>query len=40
MMQRIVETKKFMILRTNLTPLTSLWFQTLTQYKKNMIRIK
>ena len=40
MVQKIVDTKKVKTLRTTFTSLTRLWLQKLTQYEKNMIRIK
>ena len=40
MVQKIVDNKKVKTLRTTFTSLTRLWLQKLTQYEKNMIRIK
>ena len=40
MVQKIVDTKKVKTLRTTFTSLTRLWLQKLTQYEKNMMRIK
>ena len=40
MVQKIVDTKKVKTLRTTFTSLTRLCLQKLTQYEKNMMRIK
>ena len=39
-MQQRVETKKVTTLHKNMTSLTRLWLQTLTQYQQNLMRIK
>ena len=39
-MHKIVETKNVMTSHTNLTYITSLWLQTLTQYQIKLMRIK